>query len=95
VKADYKQSNRRAGNFSIYRKQEENGRGDLSSHWLSWDRKKPLVSHTTTERTNRRKEQEFRMALKRGAFAGLGRRLGEDVRVCWAGNRRVRDRGMN
>jgi hypothetical protein len=33
-----------------------------------WDRMKQLGSHTTTERTNRRQEQEFRAALKTGDF---------------------------
>jgi hypothetical protein len=39
-------------------------------------RQKPptlIGSHTTTERTNRRKEQDIRMALERGGFAGLGK----------------------
>jgi hypothetical protein len=59
----------------------------------SWDRMKPLGSHTTTDRTNRRQEQEFRKAPKTGGFAGLGKRRGEEVlRVCWTGNRRVRKR---
>jgi hypothetical protein len=31
----------------------------------------------TTKRTNRREEQEFRMGLKRGSFAGLGKKTGE------------------
>jgi hypothetical protein len=38
---------------------------------------KPLGSHMTTKRTNRRQEQEFRMALKRGSFAGPGRKTRE------------------
>jgi hypothetical protein len=33
-----------------------------------WDRMKPLGSHRTTERTNRRKEQESMIALKRGGL---------------------------
>jgi hypothetical protein len=33
---------------------------------------KPLDSHTTSQRANRRQVEEFRMALKRGEFAGLG-----------------------
>jgi hypothetical protein len=33
--------------------------------------------HTTTKRTNRRQEQEFRMALKRVSFSGLGKRQGK------------------
>jgi hypothetical protein len=37
-----------------------------------WDRMKPLGSHMTSERTNRRPEWEFMTALKRGSFAGLG-----------------------
>jgi hypothetical protein len=41
---------------------------------------KPLGSHTITERTNRRQEQEFMTALKRGGFAGLGERQGKSVR---------------
>jgi hypothetical protein len=32
---------------------------------LPWNRMKPLGYHATTERTNRRQEQEFRMALNR------------------------------
>jgi hypothetical protein len=36
--------------------------------YLVWDKIKPVGSHTTT---NRRQEQEFRMTLKRGGFAGL------------------------
>jgi hypothetical protein len=50
---------------------------------LLWDRMKLLGSHKTTEQTNRRQEQEFRMALKKGSFAGLGKRQGKSVRVCW------------
>jgi hypothetical protein len=46
------------------------------------DSMKPLGSHPTTERTNRRLEQEFRMNLKMGVFAGLGKRPGRSVRVC-------------
>jgi hypothetical protein len=30
----------------------------------------------TTKQTSRREEQEFRIALKRGGFAGPGRRQG-------------------
>jgi hypothetical protein len=49
---------------------------DLSSHWLAVGKNKPLVSHTTTERANRRQEQQLRTALKRGGFVGLVRRRG-------------------
>jgi hypothetical protein len=35
-----------------------------------WDTMKPLGSHMTIERTNRRQEQQFRMTLKRGSFTG-------------------------
>jgi hypothetical protein len=38
-----------------------------------WDRMKPLGSLMTTERTNRRQEQEFMSALRRGDFTGLGK----------------------
>jgi hypothetical protein len=38
---------------------------------------KLLGSHTTTERTNRRQEEEFRMALNIGHFAGLGKKTGK------------------
>jgi hypothetical protein len=38
---------------------------------LLWDKIKPVGSHTTTKGTNRRQDQEFRMALRRGGFAGL------------------------
>jgi hypothetical protein len=54
--------------------------------WISipigwpWKRMKLLGSHTTTERPNRRQEQEFWLALKRGGFAGLVRRQGKYVR---------------
>jgi hypothetical protein len=37
-----------------------------------------LGSHTTTNRTNRRQVQEFRMALKRGSLAGFGRTQGKE-----------------
>jgi hypothetical protein len=37
----------------------------------------PIGSHPTTEWANRRQEQEFRMALKMGSFAGLGKRQEE------------------
>jgi hypothetical protein len=50
-----------------------------------WGRKKPLDSHTATERTNRRQVEEFRMALKSGGFSGLGKRQGKGVKVLWAG----------
>jgi hypothetical protein len=59
---------------------------------LPWDRMKPLGSHMTTERTNRR--QGVYKALKGGVSAGLGKRQGENVRVCWAGNKHVRERGQ-
>jgi hypothetical protein len=36
--------------------------------------------HTTNERTNRRQEEEFRMALKRCGFAGLGKREGKNCK---------------
>jgi hypothetical protein len=49
---------------------------------LPWHRMKLLGSHMTTERTSRGPKQEFMMALKRGSFAGLGKRLGKSVRVC-------------
>jgi hypothetical protein len=58
---------------------------------------KLLSSHMTTEQTNRRQEQKFRMALKRGGFVGLGKRQGKSVKgvlVCWAGNQCVRERGQ-
>jgi hypothetical protein len=58
------------------------------------DRMKLLGSHTTTERTSRKQEQEFRMAQKRGGLAGLGKRQGKSVRLCWAGNRSVMERGQ-
>jgi hypothetical protein len=45
---------------------------------------KQLGCHATAERTNRRHEQKLRMTPKIGGFA-------ED-RVCWAGNRRVKER---
>jgi hypothetical protein len=38
-----------------------------------WERMKPLGLHTTTERTIRRQEREFRMVLKTGDFSGLGK----------------------
>jgi hypothetical protein len=38
-----------------------------------WDRMKPLGPHTIIQRTEKRQEQEFRMAQKRGGFAGLGK----------------------
>jgi hypothetical protein len=41
-----------------------------------WDKMKPLNSLTTTKQTNRREEQEFRIALKMGGFTGPGRRQG-------------------
>jgi hypothetical protein len=34
------------------------------------------------------------MALKRADFAGLGKREGKSVTVCWVGNPRVRERGQ-
>jgi hypothetical protein len=39
-----------------------------------WGRMEPLGSHMTTEGTNRRQEQKFRMALKRVGFTDLGTR---------------------
>lgn len=35
---------------------------------LPWNKMKPLGYHATTERTNRRQEQEFWMALKRAVL---------------------------
>jgi hypothetical protein len=55
------------------------------------DRMKQLGSHTTAEQTNKKQEQEFGTALKRNSFTGLGEREGKNVRVCWAGNQRVRE----
>jgi hypothetical protein len=60
-RARYQSASRRQekiviGNFGLHRKQEGNGRMELSSHWLA-------------ERTSRRREQEFRMALKMSGFA--------------------------
>jgi hypothetical protein len=52
----------------------------------SWKRMKSLGSHTTTERTNRRQEQDFRMALKRGGFAAVGRRQENRKGVFGQGN---------
>jgi hypothetical protein len=51
---------------------------------------KLLGSHTTTEGTNRRQEQEILMTLKRDSFASLGKIQGKYVKVCWTGNRLVR-----
>jgi hypothetical protein len=39
--------------------------------------------------TNRRQTQKFMVALIGSGFAGLGRRQGKSVRVCWAGNRHI------
>jgi hypothetical protein len=58
------------------------------------NRMKPFDSHTTTERTNRRRGQEFRTALRKSGLVGLGERQGKYVMVCWTGNRRVRERGQ-
>jgi hypothetical protein len=50
MKTGGKPSNQLAGNFRLYRKQKENGKVDLSSHWLAMEQnEKLLVSHTTTE----------------------------------------------
>jgi hypothetical protein len=67
-----KHSNRLAGDFGLCKNREGNGMWTSVPTGSPWDRMKPLESHTTTERTNRRQEQEFRMALKRGSFAALG-----------------------
>jgi hypothetical protein len=42
-----------------------------------WNTTKLQGSHMTTEQTNRRQEQEFRLVLKRGGFADLGKRQGK------------------
>jgi hypothetical protein len=55
---------------------------------------KPLGSHTTTERSNRKQRRSVLTAMKRGRFAGLGKRQGISVRLCWAGNRSVWERGQ-
>jgi hypothetical protein len=57
---------------------------------LLWDRTKLLGSHMTTEWTNRRQEHEFVGLWKGVYFAGLGK----NIRVCWAGNRCVKERGQ-
>jgi hypothetical protein len=73
VKAGAKKSNQLA-TISDYV-----GRRREMEEWSSvligslWDRMKSLGSHTTTEQTNRRQDQEFRMVLKRGSLAGPGR----------------------
>jgi hypothetical protein len=59
-----------------------------------WDRTKLLGCHATTELTSRSQEHEFMLALKRYSFAGLGKRQGKCVRVCWDENRCVRGRGQ-
>jgi hypothetical protein len=40
-----------------------------------------IGSDTITEQINRRQEQDIRMALKGGGFAGLGKDRGRVVRV--------------
>jgi hypothetical protein len=80
VKAAGKLSNRLAGNFGLYRK-EGNGRVGLSYHWLTMGQNGKTDSHRTTQQTNSQQEQEFRMAQKKGGFAGLGNRHGKHERV--------------
>jgi hypothetical protein len=60
-----------------------------------WDTMKPTVwaltrppSKPTGDNTG------VSMALKSDGFGGLGKRRGEIVRVCWTGNRRVKERGL-
>jgi hypothetical protein len=65
-------------------KREMEERNSVSTGLL-WGRMKLLGSHMTTVRTNRRQQQEFRMALKRDSIAGLGKRC-TSMLVCWAGN---------
>jgi hypothetical protein len=57
------------------------------------DRMKSLCCHTTTKQTNRQ-EQEFRMALKRSGFAGLGKNIEKKYKGMLAGNRCVRESGQ-
>jgi hypothetical protein len=52
---------------------------------------KLLDSHTTTKHTRRRHKDAV---LKRGTFAGLRKRQGRSLRVCWAGNRFVKESGQ-
>jgi hypothetical protein len=54
------------GNLELYRKVEEKNSVPIGS---KWERTNQLGSHTTTERTNRRKG--VNEALKRGILAGL------------------------
>jgi hypothetical protein len=41
-----------------------------------------IGSHTTIERTNNRQEQDIRMVLKMGSFAGLGKGRGKVEGCC-------------
>jgi hypothetical protein len=59
-----------------------------------FDRTKPLGSHTTTERTNGRQEQKCMISLKRSDLLVYEKDKETGVRVCLAGNRRLRDRGQ-
>jgi hypothetical protein len=41
---------------------------------------KPLISHATTEGTNRRQEQELKMTLKKGWVCRSRKKTGENCR---------------
>jgi hypothetical protein len=76
VKADDKLSNWVVRNFGSYRKQEME-EWTLVPTGSPMGQNETLGPHMITEQTNRRQEQEFRMALKRDDFAGLGKRQGK------------------
>jgi hypothetical protein len=76
MKVGGKQSNRLVSNFRLYRK-----------HWHAVGQNETAEPQSTTERTNR----SFHDPGKSGS-AGLGKIQGNRVRVCWAGNRHVRER---
>jgi hypothetical protein len=85
VKAFGKQSNHVARNFRFYRQQEVESATSISVGWLVGQNEtagRPIA----TELTNRR-QQEFRMTLERGSFAGP-RKNRKGIRVyIWQGTR--------
>jgi hypothetical protein len=71
VKAGGKPSNQLGGNFGFHRKQEENGRVGLSSHWLVVGQNEAAgLSHDHPANQWEKRTGVYE-ALKRGGFAGL------------------------
>jgi hypothetical protein len=82
-------------NFRLYRKQEGNGRQQVSSNWLAhrtkWTPNTQRLSDTTVQ-TNRRQEQDNEPGPEKGHLRWSRERCGELVRLWWAENQGIWER---